>query len=72
MKPTIDKTKFGSITIEGEKFAYDVLIRLAGWVNYLLEQMKMEAQKDRKDAVYESMLLELQETLETRIEGGKW
>jgi hypothetical protein len=32
MKPTIDKTKFGSITIKGEKFAYDVLIRLDGRV----------------------------------------
>ena len=30
MKPKIDKTKFGSITIEGEKYAYDVLIRLDG------------------------------------------
>jgi hypothetical protein len=32
MKPKIDKTKFGSITIEGEKYAYDVLIRLDGQV----------------------------------------
>lgn len=32
MKPKIDKTKFGSITIEGEKFSYDVLIRLDGQV----------------------------------------
>lgn len=28
MKPKIDKTKFGSITISGEKFKHDVLIRL--------------------------------------------
>jgi hypothetical protein len=32
MKPKIDKTKFGSITIAGEKFSYDVLIRLDGQV----------------------------------------
>jgi hypothetical protein len=32
MKPKIDKTKFGSITIEGHKYAHDVLIRLGGQV----------------------------------------
>jgi len=32
MKPTIDKTKFGSITIEGEVFERDVIIRLDGQV----------------------------------------
>lgn len=32
MKPKIDKTKFGSITIGGEKYNYDVLIRLDGQV----------------------------------------
>ncbi|MGC9393406.1 MAG: Mth938-like domain-containing protein [Anaerolineae bacterium] len=30
MKPTIDDTKFGSITIEGEKIRHDVVIRLNG------------------------------------------
>ena len=30
MKPTIDETSFGSITIEGKEFAYDVLIHLNG------------------------------------------
>ncbi len=30
MKPTIDRTKFGSITIAGEKFESDVIIRLSG------------------------------------------
>jgi len=28
MKPKIDKTKFGSITVDGEKYDYDILIRL--------------------------------------------
>ena len=30
MKPKIDETSFGSITIEGKAFEYDVLIRLNG------------------------------------------
>jgi hypothetical protein len=32
MKPRIDGTRFGSITIEGEAFGRDVLIRLSGKV----------------------------------------
>jgi len=32
MKPTIDHTKFGSITIEGEVFERDVVIRLDGGI----------------------------------------
>ncbi len=32
MKPKIDKTKFGSITISGKEYEYDVLIRLDGKV----------------------------------------
>jgi hypothetical protein len=32
MKPKIDKTKFGSITLAGEKYEHDVLIRLNGKV----------------------------------------
>jgi hypothetical protein len=32
VKPSIDKTKFGSITISGELYDYDVLIRLNGKV----------------------------------------
>ena len=43
-----------------------------GWVNYLLESLQTEAQKDRKSATYEAMLLDLREALETHIEGGKW
>src|SRR5690242_4762886 len=30
MKPKIDETAFGSITIEGKTFEYDVIIRLNG------------------------------------------
>ena len=32
MKPTIDRTAFGSITVDGEQFEHDVLIRLTGRV----------------------------------------
>jgi hypothetical protein len=32
MRPHIDGSKFGSITIEGERFGHDVLIRLDGQV----------------------------------------
>src|SRR5256884_8565396 len=32
MKPGIDQTSFGSITIEGKEFEHDVLIRLDGQV----------------------------------------
>jgi hypothetical protein len=30
MKPRIDKTKFGSITVSGEKYEHDIVIRLNG------------------------------------------
>ena len=32
MKPKIDKTKFGSITIAGKEYEYDAIIRLDGKV----------------------------------------
>jgi hypothetical protein len=32
MKPSIDQTAFGSITIEGTDFEHDVLIRLGGQI----------------------------------------
>jgi hypothetical protein len=32
MKPTIDGTEFGSITIAGEEYEHDVVIRLTGQV----------------------------------------
>lgn len=32
MKPTIDRTKFGSITVEGQEFEKDIVIRLDGEV----------------------------------------
>ena len=32
MEPRIDRTQFGSVTIEGEVFTHDVIIRLGGRV----------------------------------------
>ena len=32
MEPTIDRTAFGSITVDGERLEYDVLIRMTGQV----------------------------------------
>jgi hypothetical protein len=32
MEPRIDQTQFGSVTIEGEVFTHDVIIRLGGQV----------------------------------------
>lgn len=42
MKPKIDKTKFGSITIEGEKYENDVLIRLNGKVKKRKKKLSKE------------------------------
>ena len=42
MKPKIDKTKFGSITIEGEKYENDVLIRLNGKVKKRRKKLSKE------------------------------
>jgi hypothetical protein len=43
MKPTIEKTKFGSITIAGTKYDYDVLIRLDGKVEKRKKKLSKEA-----------------------------
>lgn len=42
MKPNIDQTTFGSITIEGMRFEHDVLIRLSGQV----EKRRKKLSKD--------------------------
>jgi len=44
MKPKINSTRFGSITIEGEKYENDVLIRLGGEV--------MKRRKKLSKAIY--------------------
>lgn len=42
MKPKIEKTKFGSITIAGEKYDHDILIRLSGNVEKRKKKLSKE------------------------------
>lgn len=42
MKPKIDKTKFGSITVAGEKYEHDILIRLDGKVEKRKKKLSKE------------------------------
>ena len=42
MKPQIDKTSFGSITITGQKYDYDVVIRSDGTVSKRKKKLSKE------------------------------
>jgi hypothetical protein len=42
VKPKIDKTKFGSITIDGEEYEHDVIIRLNGKVEKRKKKLSKE------------------------------
>jgi len=42
MKPKIDKTKFGSVTISGVKYEHDVLIQLDGRVRKRKKKLSKE------------------------------
>jgi hypothetical protein len=42
MKPKIDKTKFGSITVNGKKYDNDILIRLDGSVEKRKKKLSKE------------------------------
>src|SRR4030066_2142141 len=42
MKPKIDKTKFGSITVSGKKYENDILIRLDGKVEKRKKKLSKE------------------------------
>jgi hypothetical protein len=64
MKPTIDQTAFGSITIAGEDFEHDILIRLTGQV----EKRKKKLSK----AIYgTSHVLSLAEAKHVHEKGAK-
>ena len=64
MKPTIDGTKFGSITIAGTKYRRDVLIRLDGEV--------VKRKKKLSKAVYgTSHVLSLEEARHVYQEGAE-
>jgi hypothetical protein len=42
MKPRIDKTKFGSITVAGEKYTHDIIIRLNGKIEHRKKKLSTE------------------------------
>ena len=42
MKPKIDKTKFGSITVAGEKYTHDIIIRLNGKIELRKKKLSKE------------------------------
>ncbi len=42
MKPKIDKTKFGSITVAGEKYTHDIIIRLNGKIENRKKKLSAE------------------------------
>jgi hypothetical protein len=65
MKPKIDKTKFGSITIDGEKYEHDVVVRLNG---------KVEKRKKKlsKEIYGTSHLISLAEAEYVYQDGAKW
>jgi hypothetical protein len=42
MKPVIDRTKFGSVTIDGEVYERDVIIRLGGKVKKRKKKLSKE------------------------------
>ena len=64
MKPKIDQTAFGSITIEGTTFEHDVLIRLSG-------QVKKRKKKLSKAIYGTSHVLSLDEAKHVYEEGTK-
>jgi hypothetical protein len=42
MEPTIDKTKFGSITLAGERYEHDIQIRLNGKIRKRKKKLSKE------------------------------
>ncbi len=64
MKPTIDATEFGSITIEGQTCSHDVLIRLDGTVH----KRKKKLSKDVYGTSHIISLAEIQHVCEKGAE----
>src|ERR1700680_1020968 len=64
MKPSIDKTTFGSMTIEGSVFEHDVLIRLSG-------QMKKRKKKLSRAIYGTSHILSLDEAKHVYEDGAQ-
>jgi hypothetical protein len=42
MKPKIDRTKFGTITVDGEKHTHDIIIRLNGKIENRKKKLSKE------------------------------
>jgi hypothetical protein len=42
MKPTLDGTEFGSITVDGETFDHDIVIRLSGNVKKRMNRLSKQ------------------------------
>ena len=64
MKPMIDRTAFGSITIDGKTFAHDVIIRLSG-------QVKKRKKKLSKEIYGTSHMMSLAEAKHVYEKGTK-
>ncbi len=64
MKPKIEKTKFGSITIEGERYEHDVLIRLDSKV----EKRKKKLSKEVYGTSHIVSLAEVEQVFEAGAE----
>jgi len=65
MKPVINKTKFGSIKIDGEKFEHDVIIQLDG-------KVKKRKKKLSKEVFGTSHTISLAEAEYIYEDGAKW
>jgi hypothetical protein len=65
MKPHIDRTTFGSITIDGEVYSYDIVIRLNGKVK--------KRKKKLSKAIYgTSHIISLDEAKQVYQKGAEW
>ncbi len=65
MKPKIEKTKFGSITIAGEKYEHDVIVRLNG-------KLKKRKKKLSKEVFGTSHIISLAEAKYIHEDGARW
>jgi hypothetical protein len=65
MKPEINKTKFGSITIAGEIYEHDVIIRLNGMVEKRKKQLS-------KEIFGTSHIISLAEAAHIYEDGARW
>ena len=65
MKPRIDATEFGSITVAGERIEHDILIRLDG-------QVKKRKKKLSSNIYGTSHIISLEEAQHVYEQGADW